>query len=219
MNKSILWLISLLFAASFAIVSCSESDGEENPYANWQERNQKYLDSIAAEAKANPGEWKVVRSYKLPPLGLNEQGKVNEYVYCKIINNGEGERPLFTDTVAVNYRHRQFVFPAEPAAFRHEGKLINGTVFDQSYKGELNPSIAVPVEFPVSDVIVGWTTALMNMTVGSRWELYIPSELAYEEAGSGSIPGYSTLFFDVDLVKLIPLASNGKSAESALDTE
>ena len=190
MNKSILWLISLLFAASFAIVSCSESDGEENPYANWQERNQKYLDSIAAEAKANPGEWKVVRSYKLPPLGLNEQGKVNEYVYCKIINNGEGERPLFTDTV-----------------------------FDQSYKGELNPSIAVPVEFPVSKVIVGWTTALMNMTVGSRWELYIPSELAYEEAGSGSIPGYSTLFFDVDLVKLIPLASNGKSAESALDTE
>lgn len=178
MNKSILWLISLLFAASFAIVSCSESDGEENPYANWQERNQKYLDSIAAEAKANPGEWKVVRSYKLPPLGLNEQGKVNEYVYCKIINNGEGERPLFTDTVAVNYR----------------GKLINGAVFDQSYKGELNPSIAVPVEFPVSDVIVGWTTALMNMTVGSRWELYIPSELAYEEAGSGSIPGYSTLF-------------------------
>ena len=203
MNKSILWLISLLFAASFAIVSCSESDGEENPYANWQERNQKYLDSIAAEAKANPGEWKVVRSYKLPPLGLNEQGKVNEYVYCKIINNGEGERPLFTDTVAVNYR----------------GKLINGTVFDQSYKGELNPSIAVPVEFPVSKVIVGWTTALMNMTVGSRWQLYIPSELAYEEAGSGSIPGYSTLFFDVDLVKLIPLASNGKSAESALDTE
>ena len=203
MNKSILWLISLLFAASFAIVSCSESDGEENPYANWQERNQKYLDSIAAEAKANPGEWKVVRSYKLPPLGLNEQGKVNEYVYCKIINNGEGERPLFTDTVAVNYR----------------GKLINGTVFDQSYKGELNPSIAVPVEFPVSDVIVGLTSALMNMTVGSRWELYIPSELAYEEAGSGSIPGYSTLFFDVDLVKLIPLASNGKSAESALDTE
>ena len=104
-------------------------------------------------------------------------------------------------------------------AVNYRGKLINGTVFDLSYKGEWNPSIAVPVEFPVSDVIVGWTTALMNMTVGSRWELYIPSELAYEEAGSGSIPGYSTLFFDVDLVKLIPLASNGKSAESALDTE
>ena len=93
--------------------------------------------------------------------------------------NAQKLNRLFTDTVAVNYR----------------GKLINGTVFDQSYKGELNPSIAVPVEFPVSDVIVGWTTALMNMTVGSRWELYIPSELAYEEAGSGSIPGYSTLFF------------------------
>ena len=65
MNKSILWLISLLFVASFAIVSCSESDGEENPYANWQERNQKYLDSIAAEAKANPGELSVPINFLL----------------------------------------------------------------------------------------------------------------------------------------------------------
>ena len=68
-------------------------------------------------------------------------------------------------------------------------------------------------------MIAGWVEALQLMPVGSKWQLYIPSELAYEEAGSGSIPGYSTLFFDVDLVKLIPLASNGKSAESALDTE
>lgn len=207
MNKSILWLIGLLFVTSLSIVSCSETDGTEDPYANWEERNQRYIDSIATVAEANQGngegQWKIIRSYKLPPLGLNEQGKVNEYVYCKIIDNGEGERPLFTDTVAVNYR----------------GKLINGTVFDQSYKGELDPSTAVPAEFAVSQVIVGWTTALMNMTVGSRWELYIPSELAYEETGSGSIPGYSTLFFDVDLVKLIPLASKGKSVEPALDAE
>ncbi len=93
---------------------------------------------------------------------MNETGKIIDNVYCKIQKVGDGtESPIATDTVAVNYR----------------GQLINGTVFDQSYKGELNPSIAVPAEFPVGDVIVGWTTALMNMTVGSRWELYIPSEL------------------------------------------
>lgn len=203
MNKSILWLIGLLFAASFAISSCSESDGVENPYANWRERNQKYLDSIAAEAKANPDEWKMFRSYKLPPLGLEETGGTNEYVYCKIIDNGEGESPMFTDTVAVNYR----------------GKFINGTVFDQSYKGELDVNTAVPVEFGVAEVVTGWTTALMNMTKGDRWEIYIPSELGYKESDNGDIPGYSTLIFDLNLTEIIPMASAGKSVEFVLDAE
>ena len=72
MNKSILWLIGLLFVTSLSIVSCSESDGTEDPYANWEERNQRYIDSIATVAEANQGnevgQWKIIRSYKLPPL-------------------------------------------------------------------------------------------------------------------------------------------------------
>ena len=124
MNKSILWLISLLFVASLSIVSCSESDGTEDPYANWEERNQRYIDSIATVAEANQGnevgQWKIIRSYKLPPLGLNETGKVNDNVYCKIVKIGDSTTsPIATDTVAVNYR----------------GQFINGTVFDQSYQG------------------------------------------------------------------------------------
>lgn len=108
MNKSILWLISLLFVASLSIVSCSESDGTEDPYANWEERNQRYIDSIATVAEANQGnevgQWKIIRSYKLPPLGLNETGKVNDNVYCKIVKIGDGTTsPIATDTVAVNY--------------------------------------------------------------------------------------------------------------------
>lgn len=105
MNKSILWLISLLFVASLSIVSCSESDGTEDPYANWEERNQRYIDSIATVAEANQGnevgQWKIIRSYKLPPLGLNETGKVNDNVYCKIVKIGDGTTsPIATDTVA-----------------------------------------------------------------------------------------------------------------------
>ena len=72
MNKSILWLIGLLFVTSLSIVSCSESDGTEDPYANWEERNQRYIDSIATVAEANQGyevgQWKIIRSYKLLSL-------------------------------------------------------------------------------------------------------------------------------------------------------
>lgn len=201
MNKSILWLIGLLFAASCTIVSCSETDDVEDPYANWADRNQLYIDSIAKVARANegsqPGQWKIIRSWKLPSLGLDETPEVNDYVYAKIIENGDGATPLFTDTVSVNYR----------------GKLINGTVFDQSYLGELDNKFAVPVNFDLnnSTLRVGFSTALMAMRIGDRWDVYMPYGLAYGAAGYSSIPGYSTLLFDIDFVKIYPLKGNERS--------
>ena len=196
MNKSILWLIGLLFVTSLSIVSCSETDGTEDPYANWEERNQRYIDSIATVAEANrgngEGQWKIIRSYKLPSLGLNETGKIIDNVYCKIQKVGDGtESPIATDTVAVNYR----------------GQLINGTVFDQSYQGELDP----------------WSTALMKgfggMKAGDQWKLYIPYPLAYGKDGTEGIPGYSTLIFDVNLVDIFPLKGMGKSIDDTLDAK
>lgn len=199
MNKSILWLIGLLFVTSFAITSCSETDGEIDPYANWAERNQKYIDSIAGVAKANPSEWKVIHTYKFTPP-MNVPGDVNDYVYCKVIKSGNGATPLFTDSVAVNYRGE--LIP-----------LLNGetVIFDQSYTGELNPQVATPVGFRVGEVITGWTTALQQMKVGDRWMLYIPSDLGYGVSGKNSIPGYSTLIFDVDLVNVFPLEDKIKT--------
>lgn len=204
MNKSILWLIGLLFVTSLSIVSCSETDGTEDPYANWEERNQRYIDSIATVAEANQGngegQWKIIRSYKLPSLGLNETGKIIDNVYCKIQKVGDGtESPIATDTVAVNYR----------------GQLINGTVFDQSYQGELDPETATPRKFLVGAVIAGWSTALMKgfggMKAGDQWKLYIPYPLAYGKDGTEGIPGYSTLIFDVNLVDIFPLKGMGKA--------
>lgn len=196
MNKGILWLVGLLFAVSFTIVSCSETDGAGDPYANWAERNQKYIDSIAGVAKANlgnePGEWKVIHSYKFtPPL---TGGDVNDYVYCKVVENGDGATPVYTDSVWVNYRGK--LIP-----------LLNGetVVFDQSYTGKLDPETAVPVGFEASGVITGWTTALQQMKAGDRWEVYIPWDLAYGTYGQSSIPGYSTLIFDMHLVGVTPL--------------
>ena len=193
MKKSIFWVLGLLFSVSFAVSSCEETEGVVDPYFNWEERNQFYIDSIARVAQANPDQWKIIHTYKFNPPVNDLNPKVNNYVYCKVLENGTGTvKPLFTDTVATNYR----------------GKLIplyNGSevIFDQAYQGELNPEIAVPVEFAVNGVIEGWTTALQQMVEGDRWEMYIPYNMAYGQLGNSNIPGYSTLIFDVHLVKVI----------------
>ncbi|MCU7491444.1 MAG: FKBP-type peptidyl-prolyl cis-trans isomerase [Bacteroidota bacterium] len=97
----------------------------------------------------------------------------------KVITAGTGATPKATDKVKVNYR----------------GTLVNGTEFDNSYKrGE-------PIVFTVGSVIKGWTEALQLMKVGDKWQIFIPSELAYGEQGAGqTIPPNSTLIFDVELL-------------------
>jgi len=99
----------------------------------------------------------------------------------KILKAGTGPKPTANDTVVCNYR----------------GTLINGTEFDSSYKR------GQPATFPVSGVIKGWTEALQLMPVGSKWQLFIPSDLAYGERGAGADigPG-STLIFEVELMSI-----------------
>jgi len=95
-----------------------------------------------------------------------------------VITNGTGAMPSASDTVTVNYR----------------GTLIDGTEFDSSYKR------GQPAQFPVGGVIHGWTEALLKMNVGSKWKLFIPSELAYGENGQRGIPPNSVLIFEVELL-------------------
>lgn len=97
----------------------------------------------------------------------------------KVLVKGEGEVPQKSDKVQVNY----------------EGRLIDGTVFDASSKHGSKPST-----FRADQVIKGWTEALTMMPVGSKWQLYIPQELAYGERNMGQIKPYSALIFDVELV-------------------
>jgi FKBP-type peptidyl-prolyl cis-trans isomerase len=99
----------------------------------------------------------------------------------KILKAGTGPKPAATDTVVCNYR----------------GTLINGTEFDSSYKR------GQPATFPVTGVIKGWTEALQLMPVGSKWQLFIPSSLAYAERGAGGEIGpNATLIFDVELMSI-----------------
>jgi FKBP-type peptidyl-prolyl cis-trans isomerase len=102
----------------------------------------------------------------------------------KILTQGTGPKPAASDSVVCNYK----------------GTLINGTEFDSSYKrGE-------PATFPVSGVIKGWTEALQLMQVGSKYQLFIPSNLAYGEQGQprGGIEPNATLVFEVELVSIAP---------------
>ena len=192
MKKSILWLVSVLFLLPLAITSCEEDTGLVNPYGDWKNRNQQYIDSIAKVARENPSEWKVIHTYKfLEPTDPLAAKVVNDYVYCKVLEEGTGIRPVYTDSVTSNYRGR--LIPLL------EGSIVT---FDQSYLGELNKDVAIPRGFKVNEVIEGWTIALQEMPEGSRWEVYVPSKLGYGLDGKDKIPGYSTLCFDVHLVKV-----------------
>ena len=99
----------------------------------------------------------------------------------QVLKEGKGQKPKATDTVKANYK----------------GTLINGTEFDSSDKrGE-------PATFPLNNVIPGWTEALQQMPIGSKWRLFIPSDLAYGERGAGNLIGpNATLIFDVELLGL-----------------
>ncbi len=99
----------------------------------------------------------------------------------KVIKAGNGASPAATDEVSVHY----------------EGKLINGNVFDSSIaRGK-------PVSFPVNGVIPGWTEALQKMKVGDKWQLFIPSELAYKDRGHPPVIGpHEVLVFEVELLEI-----------------
>jgi FKBP-type peptidyl-prolyl cis-trans isomerase FklB len=99
----------------------------------------------------------------------------------KILTNGKGKSPKVTDTVTVNYK----------------GTLIDETEFDSSYKR------GQPATFAVNGVIPGWTEALQLMKEGSKWQLFVPSDLAYGERGAGGAIGpNAVLIFEVELISI-----------------
>ena len=140
---------------------------------------QKQIERVKMESKAN----------REKGLKFLEENKKKENVVIqpsglqyKIITQGDGPLPKATDTVECHYK----------------GTLIDGTEFDSSYRR------GTPATFQVGGVIQGWIEALQMMKVGSKWELYIPPELAYGDRGAGSLiqPG-STLIFEVEVLGVV----------------
>ncbi len=117
----------------------------------------------------------------------------------KILTTGTGPKPAATDSVVCNYR----------------GTLVNGTEFDSSYKR------GQPATFGVGQVIKGWTEALQLMPVGSKWQLFIPSSLAYGERGEprGGIEPNATLIFEVELLSIQDTTKDDKSKVEKKDNK
>ena len=127
---------------------------------------------------AGAGEKFLAENAKKPGVKVLPSG-----LQYKVIKAGQGEVPKATDEVEVIY----------------EGRLIDGTVFDATSKH----GGAKTDKFRAGNLIKGWTEALTTMPVGSKWQLYIPYELAYGERQAGQIPPYSTLVFDLELVSIV----------------
>ncbi len=173
--------------------------------ASLKNDNSVYADSTArklfvsrseAIKKAQEAEYKAKNEAWLKDNATKEGVKTTESgLQYKVITQGTGAKPQKTDKVVVKY----------------EGKMIDGTVFDSSYKR--NPQTST---FRCDQVIKGWTEALTMMPVGSKWELYIPENLAYGERQAGQIKPYSTLIFTVELENI---EAEKKEAEVKTDAK
>jgi FKBP-type peptidyl-prolyl cis-trans isomerase FklB len=144
-----------------------------------KEVQEKQQAKAAAEGDANKKEGEAFLAANKSKEGVVTLPSGLQY---KILKEGTGPKPTATDSVVCNYK----------------GTLINGTEFDSSYKrGE-------PATFPVTGVIKGWTEALQLMPVGSKWQLFIPSDLAYGPRGTpgGPIGPNATLIFEVELISI-----------------
>lgn len=180
----------------FVLASCSTS-GKQDEYHDWQKRNEDFISGISAKAdksitpdEAVEGDLFRILQYDMDP---SKEHSISNYVYCKVIQSGSGSgHPILTDSISIHYRGRLMPTDEHP----------DGFIFDQSYNTpEVSPFLSVPKEFVVSGLVKGMTTALQNMSEGDAWRLYIPYQLGYGSSNRNEIPAYSTLIFDVTLVK------------------
>lgn len=147
----------------------------------------KALQELGARAEAAQAEaFKAIEADNKAFLEENKKAKgvvvTESGLQYEVLTEGTGAKPTAASSVRVHYT----------------GSLIDGTVFDSSVKR------GTPAEFPVGGVIKGWTEALQLMTIGSKWRLTIPQELAYGERGAGaSIPPFATLIFEVELLDIL----------------
>jgi FKBP-type peptidyl-prolyl cis-trans isomerase FklB len=159
-------------------IAMSDKDMEETMKSFQQEMSTKMQAKQKIEGDKNKKEGEAFLEANKKKDGVITLPSGLQY---KILKEGNGAKPTATQTVKCNYR----------------GTLIDGKEFDSSYKrGE-------PTEFPVGQVIKGWTEALQLMPVGSKWQLFIPSNLAYGENGGGQMIGpNATLIFDIELISI-----------------
>ncbi len=173
------------FAASIADVlkgndlkvNHQEAQQIVNSFFAEQEARQRAAQAEAGKAAKVEGEKFLAENAKKQGITVTKSG-----LQYEVLTEGAGKQPKASDTVRCHY----------------EGRLLDGTVFDSSYKRNQ------PADFGLQQVIAGWTEGVQLMKEGSKFRFYIPYMLAYGEGGAGaSIPPFATLIFDVELIKVL----------------
>lgn len=186
---------SFLFFYSFILLfftaACSKEETEAGEFANWQERNEAYFATLEDSLSQASAQWLKIKNYSLDQ-SVEILGPSSDYIYVKVIDSGtETASPAYTDSVRVMYRGRLIPSVTYPA----------GYVFDSTVNGNFDIATGSTAKMLVSTLVDGFSTALQHMHRGDRWRVYIPYQLGYGSTGnSGSVPGYSTLIFDLQLL-------------------
>lgn len=207
MNNRIFWLVIILSAFTIGFSSCAKDTEVVDPYANWKERNEHFIDSIADVADNPPsGEiWRKYENYKIKFDDINNSYRYQnyDYVYVKYAKEEDiftGKEPLinFTDTVSLAF----------------QGFIMDGTRFDGNYYGtfdkEVNDNFT---KYDISkNYVVGWTTALMHMKpdMSDKATVYVPYQMGYDDENRSEVlRAYSALIFEMYIDEVIhPYSTN-----------
>ena len=158
-------------------VSHQEGQVIVNTFFRELEQKQNAAKAEAGKAAKEEGAKFLAENAKKEGITVTKSG-----LQYEVLTEGTGKQPKATDTVRCHY----------------EGRLLDGTIFDSSYKRN------APADFGLQQVIAGWTEGVQLMSEGSKFRFYIPYMLAYGEGGAGAmIPPFATLIFDVELIKVL----------------
>jgi FKBP-type peptidyl-prolyl cis-trans isomerase FklB len=175
------------------LIACSEADDTIDEFANWQVRNDSYFSTQFAQAQqriaAGDRNWRLIRCYAKSDSSFVE--KQQDYVIVERIDTASAKEttsPLFTDSVSVHYRGRLMPSDNYPAGYE----------FDSSFRMEFDPIVASPSTFALnSSLVLGFSTILQHMRRGDHWRVWIPYQQGYGSTANQTIPGYSTLIFEL----------------------
>ena len=193
----------LLLTAALVLplcTSCKEEEGQDDEYADWQARNERFFATLEDSLLQDKTHW---QRYKTFTATENSADELTKYIYVKVLRSDDevrqandalgwetnNESPLYTDSVRVAYRGRLIPTASYP----------KGLSFDYTYVGDYSRTTTATKRFLVSGLAEGFATAVMNMKRGDRWRVYIPHQLGYGSTEQTTIPAYSTLIFDIDL--------------------
>ncbi|MGL4993312.1 MAG: FKBP-type peptidyl-prolyl cis-trans isomerase [Bacteroidales bacterium] len=188
MRKIYSILLLIIAITSSTLTSCLDSEDPNAPYYEWKELNETFFNNKKDSIDFGNG-------YEEIEIPTNHGGGT---LLRRVIKSGEGTvSPIYTDQVKTHYTGKLYTDSQFDTSFTITS--VNGVELTEEELYLYND----PASFAVNGVIVGWTEVLQLMHVGDKWEVIIPWDLGYGNTGSGTIPPYSTLIFEIELMEIV----------------